>query len=389
MGLRTLVISCGAPAVKKYRIFNASKHLLKDEVQIFDVNAEIDNLSEARQTDIKRIADKMGMDDLPAFLSFWIQDQEPFDQIWTNDHREDVVIMCNYLQKRDGSRLIADVDDLFTQIPRYNQSTLAWGMRRKQAYRDLLEMAENTVVSTPRLQEEFGGTVCPNFIVPEEWEGLEISPNRREGGKFSEDVVICCPAGTGRAGDYLEMEVPLMEAIEEGAKLWCIGWMPDWVQRNELVPGKHVVYSNWADINDYTQALTWGAPDIIMSPMQHNEFNKAKSNLKWLEAGAVGAVFVGERWGEYERTVEDKVDGFLCDGLEEWTDTLKTLVRREDLRRTVAARGTKSVIDDWTWDSVASSWKDGVNADSGKTSTSASPRQTSGEVSTQEGLLSP
>ena len=103
--------------------------------------------------------------------------------------------------------------------------------------------------------------------------------------------------------------------------------------------------------------LRWINPDIILSPMEKNDFNLAKSNLKWLESGAVGACFVGERWGEYERTVEDGVTGVLASGREEWAEKLLWLASSPQDRRIIGKNGSKMVQSHWTWPAVEKDWR--------------------------------
>jgi len=128
-------------------------------------------------------------------------------------------------------------------------------------------------------------------------------------------------------------------------------------------PVGKVVYSRWIPVDKYGKVLNYYSPDIIVSPMLHNDFNLAKSNLKWLESGAVGACFMGERWGEYQRTVLDGVTGALADGESDRTEKLLWLCTEHDARKEIAAEGAKEIAQNWTWDAVKDAWVQGVLGD--------------------------
>ena len=337
MSDRILIIASGGPAVREYRIARPARHL--------GIPHEIADLGKhTRAEDAKN-----------AWHKWFVKNGTDFSLVWTNDYRNEWAAAGDAIREMNGAPIIADVDDHFRDVHTGNQARAAWFGKRKRMYNKLLEEADTVLCSTPWLADHYGGQIAPNFIDSEDWSG----PRRAK--KRQDEVVICCPAGVGRVGDYAELREPLKRALElPHVKILFVGVMPSW---SLGYPVGKVVYSRWIPMEKYGKVLNYYAPDIIVSPMLHNDFNLAKSNLKYLESGAVQAAFMGERWGEYERTVKDNKTGVLASGEDEWTAKLLDLCTNHDKRTNIANAGAKDVAENWTWSAVKSAWEQGVLGD--------------------------
>lgn len=51
--------------------------------------------------------------------------------------------------------------------------------------------------------------------------------------------------------------------------------------------------------------------DLLIVPLEYNLFNKAKSNIKYIEAGAVGTPVIAQDCDEFKDVIKDGVNGFL------------------------------------------------------------------------------
>jgi glycosyltransferase involved in cell wall biosynthesis len=78
---------------------------------------------------------------------------------------------------------------------------------------------------------------------------------------------------------------------------------------------------------------------VALAPLRDDEFNRCKSPLKALEAGALGIPVVASAAGPYADFVIDGETGFLCRTRADWERALKTLARDEPLRRHMGERG--------------------------------------------------
>lgn len=328
-------------AVKRYRFERARTHM-DSEAEFFDI-AKCYNTGNM-------------MYDIKTFLR---QHGAEWDVIWTNNYSPEGQALVEVLMD-NGAKLVADVDDWFEEVPAGNLVVDQWQGKRKRWYEGLLNMADSVTCSTKKLHDRYGGTMCMNFIDPKEWDG----PRRPE----SDYTLIACCSGVGRAGDYALAEKALKRALEiDTVKVIFVGYMPQWATS---YPTGKVVWSRWSPIDTYPKILNYIAPDIMISPMEHCAFNEAKSNLKWIESGAIKACFLGEDWGEYRRTVKDGITGVLADGHDDWGEKLEWLCLDHKKRREIALAGHEEVMKNWTWDAVGDAWRKGVLI-SGKVSSEA------------------
>ena len=65
--------------------------------------------------------------------------------------------------------------------------------------------------------------------------------------------------------------------------------------------------------------------DVLVAPLKDTPFNSCKSQIKYVEAAAMGAVFVGSDTPAYNNYVERGINGFLCKPTE-WVAALSTLI---------------------------------------------------------------
>jgi glycosyltransferase involved in cell wall biosynthesis len=109
------------------------------------------------------------------------------------------------------------------------------------------------------------------------------------------------------------------------------------------------------DMNEHYARLS--SLDVGLAPLRASVFNQSKSELKFLEYAARGAVTIASNFGPYARTVQPGVTGLLADQPHEWTAALRQL-RDPDLRGILAAQGmayahTRSIENHWRgWEAV-------------------------------------
>ena len=113
-------------------------------------------------------------------------------------------------------------------------------------------------------------------------------------------------------------------------------------------------------IPEFCKALANSHPDIGVAPLMGDDFDRAKSELHWLEYSMTGAAFIGERFkgdGPYQM-VRDGVDGLLAKGRQEWYDAMKKLTRSKDLREQLAGAAKERVLKEYHYKDRAKEWAD-------------------------------
>ena len=175
----------------------------------------------------------------------------------------------------------------------------------------------------------------PNVLVFENH--LELLPPKRE--RENGDTVTVFFGALNRTEDWQEIMPALNDAIREyGARLRFLVTADraffDSLRTDckEYVGGEYNK-GNFAPYELYADALA--RSDIALLPLRDNLFNRMKSDLKFIEAAAYGAVSLASPT-VYERTIEDGRTGLIYRSPREFRERLSLLVEDAALRLSLA-----------------------------------------------------
>jgi len=85
--------------------------------------------------------------------------------------------------------------------------------------------------------------------------------------------------------------------------------------------------------------------DIVLAPLEAgNVFCRAKSEIKFVEAGALGLPVAASDIDPYRDAISNGLDGFLASGEREWTQALSTLIQDPQLRITVGEAARQAIL---------------------------------------------
>jgi glycosyltransferase involved in cell wall biosynthesis len=111
---------------------------------------------------------------------------------------------------------------------------------------------------------------------------------------------------------------------------------------------------------DFAAALVAARPDIGLAPLRDTPYDRARSELHWLEYALAGAPTIVSGLhgpGPYD-VVRDGVDGLVARSPADWERHLRSLAASPDLRTEIAARARERVLADYTVEIRASEWAD-------------------------------
>ncbi len=112
----------------------------------------------------------------------------------------------------------------------------------------------------------------------------------------------------------------------------------------EGIPNVYYTDKN-APINLYPRFMSHFNFDIGIAPLEDCNFNRGKSNLRWLEYSALKIPTVATKVGHFADTVKDRKDGLLVENndLGQWATCLEELIKNESFRREIGNNAYKRV----------------------------------------------
>jgi len=211
-----------------------------------------------------------------------------------------------HLRDRLGFRIIYDIDDIIFRedIPLFNEA-------RKHAVRDevresqqkIIELCDEMTVSTPFLREYFlkktsqkNITVLPNYQ-PLLWMGNlyseEFILNNYRKNKERPRILYAGSTShfdtEGLTRDERDDFYHVRDAIIESRKefKWIfVGACP--LSVIPYIQSGEIEYYPWKNLQEYPSFLSSLGANMAVAPLMENDFNRGKSDIKYLEASALG-----------------------------------------------------------------------------------------------------
>lgn len=241
------------------------------------------------------------------------------------------LVQCIPHLQAQGVKVVVEVDDDFESISPRNRAWVSvqpgQSPERNHAWlRMAVEMADLVTVSTLALQRRYGGVILPNYV-PKRYLDISLDRDARE------RPVIGWSGSVETHPDDLQQVGSSVRRLASARKadVGVVG-TGTLVQRHLGLPQPPLV-AGWVHINQYAEYLVQF--DIGIVPLEHSQFNEAKSWLKGLEMAAVGVPFVATPTVEYRRLHHLEV-GQLADKPKEWYSHLSHMISYPELRTAAA-----------------------------------------------------
>lgn len=251
--------------------------------------------------------------------------------------------------RKAGKFIVYDADDdVFTAAETQRRVELAWteGKSFEQLEAERFEriwamqQCDGVTVSTQRLATIIRTfTSKPVIVVPNAidlpWFRQIVSATKRNvpgltigwaGGKRHDRDVAEMAEAWGR----IAARYPSVTFVVQG-------WVPPVIA--EHVPAERLVTLPWMPLETYPAGLA--QVDIACAAVADTPFNRAKSQIKAMEAAAAGSAVVASAF--YGGLVDHGVSGWIAENAEEWEDALSELIERPALRSIMARRLLKHV----------------------------------------------
>ena len=127
------------------------------------------------------------------------------------------------------------------------------------------------------------------------------------------------------------------------------------------------VDNSWFDVIDlppnpmnFANFMSWLSKtvnwDIGVVPLENSNFNKGKSELKYIELSVLGIPGVYSDMEVYNSVVHESYNGLLAKTEEEWINQIKKLILDKNLRKSIRNNAIKDVVENYSISSRIQKW---------------------------------
>lgn len=180
-----------------------------------------------------------------------------------------------------NAKIVVEYDDLLSHVPIKSIYKKDFSQKIIGGIRRCIEAADWVVVSTKPLADELHKyhhdvRVAANRLNPEWWGNLQSQR------RVSKKIRIGWAGGSSHTGD-LDILRPIIKELENKVEWVFMGMKPEGV-KCEFHAGVPIEY--------YPQKTASLNLDLALVPLEFNQFNECKSNLRLLELGACGVPII-------------------------------------------------------------------------------------------------
>jgi O-antigen biosynthesis protein len=264
------------------------------------------------------------------------------------------------IMRKVGVKIIYDIDDDLWNVPVFNPAhelfrNLRYGLTQCVGYCDAL------TVSTERLK-----TVVRQHVPELKRKEITVIPNAIDLDYFKERRQPLNPerfvVGWGGSNTHERDVAPVFRVLPGLIEVEPTLYL-EFVGANSPPESIHghpqVKLRPWTPVAEYASRLSTWSWDLFLAPLADHPFNKSKSNIKILEAAAVGAPILVSDIGEYGKfcRMDKDLRYLLCNGSKEWARKIRELLHEPDRRAFLVERMRHVVREHYTIERSVARWK--------------------------------
>lgn len=248
------------------------------------------------------------------------------------------VAVMQAIREKYSKPVYTEIDDNVKAVDSTNPGyvALAPGSGGVYWFEKQMEKCDGIIVSTEELKKVYKPynkvEVIPNAIDFDIWDNLKKPKKNKklrigwEGGPMHTENL-----------SLLKEIVPTILAKHD-VEFHFFGLCPDFLR------GDGVIFHPPVHFKKYIETINSLNFDIVLAPMVDSEFNRCKSNIRVLEAGALKRAVIASanKYLPYARTIDDGDDGLLAKN-NEWAYCIERLILDHDLREGLGSELYKKV----------------------------------------------
>ena len=189
--------------------------------------------------------------------------------------------------KNMGVAVWLDYDDNLLDIPDYNTAQDYFHVQdNANVVQQCLAMADIVTCATEYLTKLYKGINRNTVTIPNAWNDFRFAPLAKPEGTHR-PIRMAWRGANKHDGDLYAVRGTLAPALQDPAYQWAFfGYRPHYlgVKRSQYVP--------FSGLATYFRTFFTAGIDYLFVPLEVNNFNRAKSNISWIEATIAGAVTI-------------------------------------------------------------------------------------------------
>lgn len=269
-------------------------------------------------------------------------------EIWVTKPMDSPNVVMEMFADRDfaGTKIVLDLDDdPFNHNPKHPMYEEF--MAKAPVYTMFIKSADHIICSTEYIKDVVKSinpkiTVIPNSIDPEIW---KVKRKKRTDGK----IRIGWFGSSSHIADFDILESFMKDILEKypQVEFHLAGFSFENLGDKE---GRVFNYAGTKGYEEYPQFVADMDLDIALAPLHDTQFNRCKSNIKWLEHSMLETPMVLSDVTPYKEVVKNYKTGYLAKNKSQWIKYLSWLIESEEKRKEIGKAAKKAVLKDWTVD---------------------------------------
>ena len=278
--------------------------------------------------------------------------------IWMGLHTPYTLQLFKTMKTRHGKFFVTEMDDYIFSLPSSNIASTVYapGSGLTQILIEQMKASDALVVSTPYLGELYKKFAKKVYVL-ENVIDLSLWPRPASPAAGQRDVNIGWMGG-GSHGDDFRVVEPAIRSIQEKFKNTRFTFVSGGVKPSFLdgIPRLKWVH-DFRSIDRYPKWIGKFGFDIGIAPLQDNNFNRGKSNLRWLEHSALGIPCVASPLPHFVESISPCATGYLANNTTDWVYYLSELVSAPKLRETIGIAARQEIKDKWSLKTLGRKYK--------------------------------
>jgi len=223
--------------------------------------------------------------------------------------------------------MVLEIDDDIWNLRPSNPAYAFWKAGAGDIIKDAIRVADAVTVTTEHLAEVVSKYHDNVFVLPNCFDAALLDHER----PHAETLTVGWAGGSSHGEDFESAAKDLRTFFRRNPHVDAhfIG-----VDYGALVSRPDSRFTPWSsNLVDYIKGLDF---DIGIAPLLPNQFNRSKSDLKFLEYASLGIPVVASDVGPYNASIQHGLTGLLVRYPHEWVKYLSQMVNETDLRLEIA-----------------------------------------------------